>query len=103
MTPTKPTQYPQLEPVPGLITCPSCRGRGEWETECCNGSGGCSCRGQVIPMGTCNVCGGSGEIPEDASREQRRANCNAIAGSCFIGSGPTTGYWANNGARLNRQ
>lgn len=81
------------------IICPSCHGSGEWETECCNGSGGCDCRGQVIRMGTCNVCEGCGEIDENASQEQLMANCNAIRGLCFIGSGPSRGVWANEGTR----
>ncbi len=90
---------PGIEPEvalgpPRMETCPSCGGRGEWETECCSGAGGCDCRGQVVPMGTCLVCQGSGEIPEDAPREQRRANVQSITGRCFIGRGPTSGYWA---------
>lgn len=85
-----------------LITCPSCHGSGQWETECCNGSGGCDCRGQVVPMGTCNVCGGDGSIPENTSHERRMANVRSIQGACFIGSGPTRGIWATAGKRLNR-
>ena len=79
------------------MTCPSCAGSGVWETECCDGSGGCTCRGQIVPMGTCNVCGGSGEVSEDISDEQRKANCRAIAGLHFIGSGPIGMYdtWPN--------
>lgn len=88
-----------IEKVPKIITCPGCNGAGHWEAACCNGAGGCDCRGQVIDMGPCNVCGGAGTIPEDAPEEQRRANLNAIAGQCFIGRGPTSGYWANRGAR----
>lgn len=49
-----------------IIGCPSCNGTGHWETECCNGANGCDCRGERIDMGTCNVCGGAGTIPEDA-------------------------------------
>ena len=82
-----------------MINCPSCNGTGEWETECCNGSCGCSCRGQVVPMGQCNVCYGSGQVPEDISPEQLKANCKAIAGLCFIGSGPSRGFWAGQGER----
>lgn len=84
---------------PRMMVCPSCHGSGEWETECCNGSGGCSCRGQVVLMGRCNVCSGHGEVPESISEEQRMANCRAIEGLCFIGSGPSTGIWAGEGAR----
>lgn len=85
-----------------LISCPSCNGSGQWETECCSGAGGCSCRGGVVQMGICNVCLGAGEIPENASEEQRMANVHSIAGACFIGSGPSTGIWATMGKRLNR-
>lgn len=72
------------------VRCRSCDGSGRWETECCNGSGGCSCRGQVIPMGACNVCQGTGWHAPDANT---RANIEAIQGQCFIGSGPTDGSW----------
>lgn len=77
-----------------LIDCPACGGRGQWETECCNGSGGCDCRGQPVAMGACLVCQGSGQMPKDAPREQLQANLNSIRGRCFIGNGPTTGFWA---------
>ncbi len=81
------------------IECPSCCGSGEWKTECCNGSGGCSCHGRPVPMGRCNVCHGSGKVPEDITQEQRMANCRAIAGLHFIGSGPHGMYsiWPNRG------
>lgn len=81
------------------INCPSCYGTGEWETECCNGAGGCSCRGQVVPMGRCNVCNGSGKVPANVTPEQLKANCRAIAGLHFIGSGSrdTHSIWPNRG------
>lgn len=81
------------------IQCPSCYGTGEWETECCNGSGGCSCRGERVPMGTCNVCGGTGKVPANITQEQKMANCRAIQGLHFIGSGPSSMYslWPNRG------
>ena len=82
-----------------LETCPSCYGSGEWETECCSGAGGCSCRGGVISMGQCNVCGGKGQVPTTISDEQRMANCRVIKGLCFIGSGPSGGVWAGEGSR----
>lgn len=72
--------------------CPGCLGSGYWETECCDGSGGCSCRGGRIQMGTCNVCRGYGVIGADANR---MANVEAITGYCFIGTGPSSGYWAD--------
>jgi hypothetical protein len=73
-----------------LIRCRNCIG-GRWETECCNGANGCDCQGQVIDMGTCRVCGGSGFRRPDANT---RANIQSIEGRCFIGHGPTSGYWA---------
>ena len=73
-----------------MVKCRNCYG-GRWETECCNGAGGCDCRGQVIDMGPCNVCNGSGYHRPDADT---RANIRAIEGRCFIGSGPTSGIWA---------
>lgn len=68
-----------------LVSCEACYGTGRWETECCNGSGGCDCGGQVLDMGRCNVCGGSGQRKPDADV---MANVNAIRGLCYIGAGP---------------
>ena len=65
---------------------------GRWETECCSGADGCDCHGDVIDMGRCNVCGGTGYHSPDADT---RANIRTIEGQCFIGSGPTRGPWAN--------
>jgi hypothetical protein len=79
--------------------CPSCYGSGQWETECCNGSSGCDCKGEVVQMGLCNVCHGTGQVPVDGEGVNFHANCDAIAGLCFIGSGPTSGLWANMGTR----
>lgn len=87
------TGVPNPEPATGRADdfCPGCLGAGRWETECCDGSRGCSCRGQRIDMGYCNVCGGSGFVTIDCDP---MANVNAISGYCFIGSGPSSGYWA---------
>lgn len=82
------------EPSPAMERCPSCYGSGQWETECCNGADGCDCNGQRVQMGRCNVCQGSGQIRADRQGVNLRANCDAIAGRCFIGRGPTSGYWA---------
>lgn len=67
-----------------LTPCDCCYG-GRWETECCNGAGGCSCNGQVIDMGPCNVCRGTGWKRPDADTN---ANIRVISGLCYIGSGP---------------
>ena len=71
-----------------------CGGTGEWETECCNGYGGCSCRGQRAQMGTCNVCHGYGQHSPTADRD---ANLRAIAGYHFAGTGPNDMFdvWPN--------
>ena len=74
-----------------LIPCEQCH-NGRWETECCSGANGCDCRGERVDMGACNVCGGTGMRRPDANT---RANIEAIQGRCFIGRGPTSGYWAN--------
>ena len=79
--------------------CPGCGGTGRWETECCNGAGGCSCKGLPVDMGTCNVCGGSGHV--DPNNYDSNANRRQIEGLCFIGSGPSTGLWAGMGRRGN--
>lgn len=77
------------------ITCPGCYGSGCWQTECCDGSGGCSCGGGLVDMGRCNVCGGYGRVTE--GEFNARANVDVIlnGGYCFAGSGPTSGYWAD--------
>lgn len=77
-----------------MIPCPCCEG-GRWETECCSGAGGCSCRGQRVDMGMCNVCNGYGQIEADTPPEMLRGNINAIMGNHFIGSGPRDGSWAD--------
>lgn len=71
-----------------LIPCTACID-GRWETECCNGSGGCDCGGQVLDMGPCNVCDGTSLRHPDADV---RANLRKIAGACFIGAGPRYGW-----------
>jgi hypothetical protein len=70
--------------------CSACYGQGTWEVACCNGSGGCSCRGGLVPMGECNVCQGTGEMDENADT---MANVRAIQGFGFIGTGPSGGYF----------
>jgi hypothetical protein len=75
---------------PERIPCEMCE-NGQWWTECCNGADGCDCHGQPVCMGTCHVCGGSGSRDLNANL---RANLETIQGRCFIGSGPTRGYWA---------
>ncbi len=72
-----------------LIKCKMCN-NGQWQAACCNGAGGCSCRGDLVEMGMCNVCNGTGWRREDADV---KANIKTIK-TCFIGSGPRTGYWA---------
>jgi hypothetical protein len=75
-----------------LIPCEMCV-HGQWEAECCNGSGGCDCHGQPVQMGARHVCNGTGMRRKDADK---MANANSIrnSGRCFLGSGPTSGYWA---------
>lgn len=73
-----------------LEQCRNCE-NGEWFTECCSGANGCDCRGQVLSMGKCNVCSGAGWHKPHADT---KANLRTIQGRCFIGSGPTRGYWA---------
>lgn len=73
-----------------LIQCRNCCG-GRWSVECCSGVGGCSCRGQEVDMGMCLVCEGAGWHKPDADTH---ANIESIRGRCFIGSGPTSGFWS---------
>ena len=70
--------------------CPSCMGAGTWQSACCDGSGGCSCRGEILEMGTCNVCRGSGQLPKNGNYD-RDANINTIRGLSYLGSGPSWG------------
>lgn len=76
-----------LPPTETEEECGACRGSGEWETECCSGASGCSCRGDGVPMGACQVCHGRGVIGPDADR---MANIRTIEGASYIGSGPTS-------------
>lgn len=69
-----------------LEPCKACNGAGTWQTECCSGANGCSCRGEVIDMGTCNGCGGKKMV--EPSKQDPTANIRSIAGRSYIGSGP---------------
>lgn len=84
---------PPSHPLGHRMACPGCLGDGFWETECCDGSGGCSCGGGRIPMGTCNVCQGRGVVDRDG--HDSMANAKLIGGYCFVGTGPSSGYWAD--------
>lgn len=77
------------------IECPYCYGEGTWEAECCNGSGGCSCHGQPVFMGNCNVCKGSGKVTEGEFNESANSEFIMQSGVCFLGSGPSTGFWSD--------
>lgn len=70
---------------PAMVECQNCV-NGEWYAECCNGSRGCSCRGQEVAMGRCRVCGGTGYHKADANTS---ANWQSIQGRAYLGSGPT--------------
>lgn len=80
-----------LETEPAMELCSSCHGAGHWECECCDGSRGCSCRGQVVEMGRCNVCHGSGYVRADGVGVNQMANCDEIRGLSYLGSGPIRG------------
>lgn len=73
-----------------LIPCEMCE-NGTWWSECCDGSNNCDCHGQPVNMGTCHVCHGTGWRQPEANK---MANVDTIRGRCFIGRGPTSGYWA---------
>ncbi len=72
------------------VQCRNCD-NGIWSVECCSGANGCDCEGREVNMGQCHVCNGTGFHWPDADTQ---ANCNVIRGRCFIGRGPTRGYWA---------
>lgn len=78
--------------VPNSLLCPGCYGEGRWEVECCSGANGCDCRGEAVDMGCCHVCNGAGKVVE--GQFDKNANRRTIEGRCFIGRGPTSGYWA---------
>lgn len=80
-----------LETEPAMELCSSCHGRGLWVGECCDGSRGCSCHGQPVEMGRCNVCHGSGYVRADGVGVNQMANCDAIRGLSYLGSGPIRG------------
>lgn len=76
------------------IECPYCYGEGTYEIECCNGAGGCSCRGGLVDMGACNVCNGTGRVTEGQFNPNANSDYLMSMGACFAGSGPSSGYWA---------
>jgi hypothetical protein len=75
-----------LQPQRNLEPCVACRGRGTWETECCNGSSGCPCRGGLVEMGSCHACGGCGAVEQQSPM----ANANFILSNHigYPGGGP---------------
>lgn len=77
--------------------CPNCCGTGQWESSCCNGAGGCSCRGEIVPMGRCLSCRGTGIADEN---HDPQANVRSIHGYGFLGSGPRGGYFGCTAADL---
>lgn len=60
--------------------CPLCHGDGRCLTECCNGSFNCPCRGDVVDLGPCRGCGGSGmrspQVDLDANLRVIRSACS---------------------------
>lgn len=70
--------------------CPGCLGSGRFESACCNGANGCSCRGDIVDMGACRVCGGRGQVV--AGQFNPRANLESIAGMMYLGTGPRSGH-----------
>lgn len=76
---------------PQMEQCEACGGRGTWEAECCNGSGGCSCRGDLVEMGSCHACGGYGAV--EVSHQNPAANANFILNNHigYPGGGPIGG------------
>lgn len=45
--------------APPTAPC-TCQG-GRRFVECCDGAGGCPCRGDIVDAGECQACGGLGE------------------------------------------
>lgn len=74
-----------------MVACDCCYS-GRFMCECCDGSGGCSCRGGMVDMGDCRVCSGTGWRRPDANV---RANADSIMGLMFLGSGPRGGYFGS--------
>lgn len=75
--------------------CNVCHGYGQMESECCNGAGGCSCHGDVVLL-PCTYCDGKGTVESniEASENGLRKFRKFYGGRCFLGSGPSSGYWA---------
>ncbi len=87
--------------------CPSCNGSGRLVTECCNGAGGCSCKGDLVDIGICRVCNGYGYVVKGHYDPNANSKFIRATRMCFAGSGPTTGYWADkpsyNGTPVNNK
>lgn len=75
-----------------MIRCGSCE-NGEVWVECCNGAGGCLCKGRQVFFATCAVCNGTGIVPQGADSE---ANIRAIRRAAAA----TGGYFGNPHGRL---
>jgi hypothetical protein len=63
--------------------------KGRLYTECCNGAGGCSCRGEFVDLGKCQLCKGTGFMREDVDKNAniRIIRSLAEAGGGYLGSG----------------
>jgi len=69
--------------------CKRCYGTGEMDTECCNGAGGCSCKGQTVYL-PCTYCDGTGYVEDNEEAQKIGAvkYKQMYGGFCFLGSGP---------------
>lgn len=62
-----------------------CEG-GELWTECCNGAGGCDCRGQQVYMGSCRVCHGAGWVRPGTKSNANLDAIRAMAPGGYLGN-----------------
>jgi hypothetical protein len=68
-------------------TCCMCNGSGQHWTECCSGYK-CSCGGQLIMIGACPGCNGTGFAPQEVAEAGMRAHTQQA-----LASGVT--HWGN--------
>lgn len=58
-------------------------------TECCSGASGCDCHGDVVDLGICLKCKGTGFMGPDVDpRINLQVIMAAISPQGYIGSGP---------------
>lgn len=69
--------------------CERCNGTGQMDVDCCNGSCGCSCKGNPVLL-TCTYCSGRGYVQDqnEAKHNGHDKFMKLHGHKSYLGSGP---------------